>query len=175
MAEAQDATRCVFRITIKGAIEKIFEELTRTDGLQGAVFNARLTLPGPGLIAGKKMQMRTGSGKHALVVGDVVEFDPPRRFAHTHKFTQHSDPLTTVTYDLKQVEGGVEVTLTVENITPGTKTASEMVKGGPFILGNLKAIVETGRPPFGTRLMYRMFDVLEFVLPARTKSEHWPI
>ena len=63
MAEAQDATRAVFKITIKGAIEKIFEELTRTDGLQGAVFNARLTLPGPGLVAGKKMQMRTGSGK----------------------------------------------------------------------------------------------------------------
>ena len=33
MAEAPGATRAVFRITIKGAIEKIFEELTRTDGL----------------------------------------------------------------------------------------------------------------------------------------------
>jgi uncharacterized protein YndB with AHSA1/START domain len=121
------------------------------------------------------MQMRTGSGKRTLMVGDVVEFDPPRRFAHTHKFTQHSDPLTTVIYDLKQVADGVEVTLTVENITPGTRTANEMVKGGPFILANLKSIVETGKPPLATRLMYVMFDKLEFVLPARTRSERWPL
>jgi len=50
-----------------------------------------------------------------------------------------------------------------------------MMKGGDFILKNLKAIVETGRPPFGTRLMYAMFGAMEFVLPAKTKSENWPL
>ena len=78
-------------------------------------------------------------------------------------------------YDLRKVDGGVEVTLTVENIPAGTGTEKEMMKGGDFILGNLKSIVETGRPPLGTRLMYWMFGALEFVLPARTKSEHWPL
>jgi hypothetical protein len=80
-----------------------------------------------------------------------------------------------VVYELRQVEGGVEVTLTVENIPAGTGTEKEMTKGGDFILRNLKAIVETGRPPFGTRLMYAMFGALEFVLPARTRSENWPL
>jgi hypothetical protein len=110
-----------------------------------------------------------------MVIGEVVEHDPPRRFAHTHRFTQHDDPFCTVVYDLKKVEGGVEVTLTVENIPAGTGTEKEMMKGGDFILKNLKAIVETGRPPFGTRLMYAMFGALEFVLPAKTKSENWPL
>jgi hypothetical protein len=105
----------------------------------------------------------------------VVEYDPPRRFSHLHQFTQHMDPVCKVTYDLKPVTGGIEVTLTVENITAGTKTAQSMQKGGMFILNNLKSIVETGKPPFGTRLMYSMFDALEFVLPAKTKSEHWPL
>jgi len=80
-----------------------------------------------------------------------------------------------VVYDLKKVDGGVEVTLTVENIPAGTKTETEMRRGGDFILKNLKAIVETGRPPLGTRLMYAMFGALEFVLPGRSKSENWPL
>lgn len=172
MAEGDKA---VFRIVIDGTMEAVYRELTKTGEPQGAVFNSMLTLDQPGLVRGRKMQMRTVSGRHAIVAGEVVEVDAPRRFAHTHRFTQYDDPVCTVVYDLKKVEGGVEVTLTVENIPAGTGTEKEMRKGGDFILKNLKAIVETGRPPFGTRLMYAAFGALEFVLPAKTKSENWPL
>ncbi|HQZ44771.1 MAG TPA: SRPBCC domain-containing protein [Usitatibacteraceae bacterium] len=170
-----EANKAVFRILIAGTMEAVFRELTKTGEPQGAVFNAVLTLDSPGLVRGRRMQMRTGSGRHAIVVGEVMELEAPTRFAHTHRFTQHDDPSCTVVYDLKKVDGGVEVTLTVENIPAGTKTETEMRRGGDFILKNLKAIVETGRPPLGTRLMYAMFGALEFVLPGRTKSENWPL
>lgn len=78
-------------------------------------------------------------------------------------------------YDLKPVAGGIEVTLIVEDIPAGTRTAHEMQRGGMFILNNLKSIVETGRPPFGTRLMYLAFGWLGFMLPKKTQSEHWPL
>ena len=172
MAEGKKA---VFRIVINGTMEQVFHELTKTGEPQGAVFNSMLTLGGPGLVRGRKMQMRTPSGKYAIVRGEVVDIDPPRRFAHTHQFTQHGDPFCTVVYDLKKVDAGVEVTLTVENIPAGTKTENEMMKGGDFILKNLKALVETGRPPLGTRILYAMFGALEFVLPAKAKSENWPL
>ncbi len=168
------AERQIFRIVIDGSQEAIFRELTSTDRPLGAVFNAQMHTT-RGLTPKSRMQMRTPSGEHVMVDGEILEYDPPRRFSHTHKFTQHDDPVCRVTYELKPVTGGVEVTLTVDDVTPGTKTAKSMQSGGDFILKNLKAIVETGRPPLGTRLMYAMFGAMEFVLPAKTRSDRWPL
>ena len=166
-------TTAVFRITIKADIQRVWRELTKTDEAQGAVFNAWLHTTG--LVPGAPMQMRTGSGKHVLVVGEVVEFTPPHRFVHTHSFTQHTDPVCQVAYDLKQMSDSVEVTLTVTAMPLGTATAKSMASGGPMILKSLQSIAETGGPPLGIRLMYLAFDWLEFVLPKRTRSEHWPL
>ena len=170
MAEGKKA---IFRIVIDAPQEAIFRELTRTEGLVPAIFNSRMVTTG--LEPGGRMQMRTPSGEHTMVDGEIVEYDPPRRFVHTHRFTQFDDPVCKVTYELKPVTGGIEVTLTVDDVPLGTKTEREMRRGGDFILRNLKAIVETGRPPLATRLMYAMFGAMEFVLPARSKTEHWPL
>jgi hypothetical protein len=168
-----DKGRAVFRIVIDGTQQAIFDELTRTDRPLGAIFNSRMHTTG--LRPGGRLQMRTVSGAHTIVDGEVLEYAPPHRFAHTHRFTQHDDPVCRVTYELKPVAGGIEVTLIVDDLPIGTKTADGMQKGGMFILNNLKAIVESGRPPLGTRLMYGAFGAMEFVLPARTRSENWPM
>jgi uncharacterized protein YndB with AHSA1/START domain len=168
-----DARKAIYRIVIAGSQEAIFRELTATDRPLGAIFNSRMHTTG--LTPGGRMQMRTVSGGHVIVDGEVLEYDPPHRFAHTHRFTQYDDAPCKVTYLLKPVAGGIEVTLTVDDLPLGTKTATEMERGGMFILNNLKSIVETGRPPFGTRVMYAMFGALEFVLPKKTKSENWPL
>jgi uncharacterized protein YndB with AHSA1/START domain len=172
-APAGDSTRAVFRIVIDGRIESIWRELTKMGEPQAAVFNA--WLHAQALAPGRAIQMRTGTGKHVMVIGAVVEFDPPHRFSHTFRFTQYDDPECLVTYDLKQLPQGVECTLTVDRMTVGTRTAKDMQRGGTSILNTLKAVVETGRAPLGTRLMYGAFGILEFVLPARTKAEHWPL
>lgn len=166
-------SEAIFRIFIKASIDRVWRELTKTGEAQGAIFNAWLHTTG--LAPGGRMQMRTGSGKHVVVDGEVLAFDPPHRFAHTHRFTQYDDPVCEVSYELKPVGDGVEVTLRVSRMPAGTKTAKDMAAGGHTILNALKAICETGRPPLGTRLMYWMFDHMEFVLPARTRAEHWPL
>jgi uncharacterized protein YndB with AHSA1/START domain len=170
---AAEKGRAVFRVVIDGSQQAIFEELTNLDRPLGAIFNSRMATTG--LKRGGRIQMRTVSGKYTIVDGDVLEYDPPHRFSHTHRFTSLDDPVVIVTYELKPVTGGIEVTLTVDDVPIGTKTAKEMQRGGDFILKNLKSIVETGKPPLGTRLMYAMFGAMEFVLPARCKSAHWPI
>ena len=168
-----ESRKAIYRIVIDGTQQAIFEELTRTDRPLPAIFNARMHVTR--MAPGGRMQMRTISGGHVMVFGDILEYDPPRRFVHTHRFAQYDDPVCTVTYELKPVTGGIEVTLTVDDLPAGTKTAEQMEKGGMFILNNLKSIVETGRPTMGVRMMYAMFGAMEFVLPAKTRAEKWPL
>jgi uncharacterized protein YndB with AHSA1/START domain len=165
--------RLVAKITIRGSIEVVWRELTKNNEPQAAVFNA--WLHAQSFIPGARLQMRTGDGRNVLVVGNIVDFDPPRRFAHTFRFTQYEDPECTVIYELKPVPEGVEVSLVVENLPVGTRTAKDMTGGSRMILDTLKAVVEEGRPKFGTRVMYWMFGKMGFVLPARTRVEHWPM
>jgi uncharacterized protein YndB with AHSA1/START domain len=173
MADENIPQDTIFRIVINAPIDRVWRELTKTDEAQGAVFNAWLHTTD--FRPGGRMQMRTGSGKHVLVVGEILEVDPPHRFVHSHRFTQHDDPVCQVAYELKPVAAGVEVTLRVSGLPMGTPTAKSMQQGGDMILRSLKAIAETGRPPLGTRLLHAAFGLLEFVLPRRTRSEHWPL
>ncbi len=170
---ADDPTEAVFRIFVNADIQRVWHELTKTGEAQGAVFNAWLHTTG--LVPGARMQMRTGSGKHVIVDGEVRVFDPPNRFVHTHRFTQYDDPVCQVSYELKPVGTGVEVTLRVIGLAANSRTGKSMASGGTSMMNSLKAIAENGHPTLGTRIMYWLFDHLEFVLPERTRSEHWPL
>jgi uncharacterized protein YndB with AHSA1/START domain len=165
--------KAVYRIVIEGSQDAIFRELTDTSRPLPAIFNARMHTTG--LKPGGRMQMRTGSGGHVIVDGDILEYDPPHRFSHTHRFTMMDDPVCRVTYELQPVAGGVEVTLTIEDLPLGTRTAKSMEPGGTDILANLKKVLEQGQVSFGTRAKYWMMDAMEFMLPGKTKSENWPL
>lgn len=168
-----DGRRLVSKIRIGASAERVWRELTKNDEPQAAVFNA--WLHAQAMAPGAMIQMRTIDGRNVLVVGRILEFDPPRRFAHTFRFTQYDDPECTVVYELVAAGDGVEVTLTVENLPLGTRSAKEMTKGSSMILSTLKSVAETGRPSLGIRVMYAIFARLGFVLPKRTRVEHWPL
>jgi uncharacterized protein YndB with AHSA1/START domain len=168
-----DERKLVSRIRIRASAERVWHELTKNNEPQAAVFNA--WLHAQAMIPGAVIQMRTIDGRNVLVVGRILEFDPPRRFAHTFRFTQYDDPECTVIYELAATGDEVDVTLTVDNLPLGTRTAKEMSKGATMILETLKSVAETGRPKFSTRLMYALFGKLGFVLPKRTRAEHWPL
>ncbi len=171
--EKQSDTRAKFRVFIKGSIDAVWNEITRTDAPIAAFFNSQMHVGT--LSPGSRIAMRTPDGKYTGVVGEITEYDPPHRFAHTFKFTAYDDPECKVIYDLEEAEGGVQFTLTIEDLPVGTKTAKQMVQGGKMITSTLKSVIETGKPGFGTRMLFVVFKLMAPMTPGKCKSEHWPI
>lgn len=167
------ADRAVFKIQIAAQVQDVWKEITRTDRPIPAFFNMRMHTTG--LKVGAPMQMRTKSGKYTGVVGEVLEYDPPRRFAHTFKFTNLKDPPCKVIYELRESGGGTEFTLILEDLPLGTKTAKQMQQGATMIQNTLKAVMETGRPSFGTRMLFGIFRLLEPTSPKSMRVENWPL
>ncbi len=163
----------MFRVEIAAPPEAVWQEITRTDAPIKAFFNSRMDAGA--LAPGATIAMRTPDGKYTGVVGKILEYDPPRRFAHTFRFTSYDEPECVVIYELHPTDTGTRFTLTIENLDMGTKTAKQMVQGGKLIVNTLKAVMETGSAPMGTRALFVLFKVMQPITPAKCKSEHWPV
>lgn len=163
----------VFKVFIKGKPEDVWREITKTHEPQACFFNMQLHTTG--LSPGGRMQMRSKSGKYVGAVGEVLEFDPPRRYAHTFRFTSNDDPPCRIVYELFPKDGGTEFVMTLHDLPAGAKSTKQMKQGGTMICNVLKSVVETGRVPLGSRLLFLMFALLEPLQPAKLKTEKWPL
>jgi uncharacterized protein YndB with AHSA1/START domain len=168
-----EVTPSMFRVQIQGSVEDVWNEITRTDEPIACFFNTRMDVAT--LAPGSRLAMRSPDGKYTGVVGEILEVVPQKKFSHTFRFTNFDDPECVVIYELEPAEGGVQFTLTIENLPAGTKTAKNMVQGGTMITNTLKRVIETGRPSFGMRMLYTLFKVMAPFSPKRCLSEHWPI
>ena len=172
-SDSEDSNRRYFRVHIDAPIDKVWATLTRTDSVLPFFFNG--VCKRTGSEKGAQIRMVSKNGKYTSVVGEVLEFDPPYRYAHTFRFTTQDDPPCVVRYRLEEKNGGTEFTLINENVPAGTKTENYMTQGGTFITQNLKAIVETGRPTASGRFALFMMGLTAPFMPSRCKSENWPL
>lgn len=169
-------TTAKYQVHIDGSREEIFAEITRTDAPIASFFNSQMHLGRLGLRPGARLAMRSPDAKYTAVVGEILELDPPRRFAHTFRFTNYDDPECAVIYDLEEAsEGGTLFTLTIRDLPLGTKTAKQMRQGGVMITRTLKAVIEDGRPGLGTRALFVLFRLMAPLNPKRCRSQHWPV
>jgi uncharacterized protein YndB with AHSA1/START domain len=164
--------RQMYQVVIRAPVEAVWAALTKTDEVLPFFFGSVMRTPG--LKPGAPMRMRSPNDKYTGVVGEVLEFDPPRRFSHTFRFTNYDDAPCRVTYELRPVPEGTEFTLITEGVPAGTRTEKQMAQGGPFITQTLKQVVERGRPSFGTRMILRLIRVMEPFTPKRCLSSNWP-
>lgn len=171
--EYEGQTRAKFRVFIRGTIDAVWHEITRTDAPIPAFFNTRMHTTT--LAPGATIAMRSPDGKYTGVVGKVIEFNPPSRFAHTFRFTNLDDPECTMIYDLEETSGGVNFTLTIADLPVGTKSAKQMLQGGTLICNTLRSVIETGRPSAGTRMLFLLFKLMAPLTPKKCLSENWPV
>lgn len=168
-----DRERQMWRVTIAAPIETVWNTIVQTDEVLPFLFGA-ICETEDGLRPGKPMRMVSRDGRHVIAYGEVLEFSPPTRFSHAINFAMAADePPARTTYELREVAGGTELTLISEAL-PGTKTA-KMSGSGRFIVDNLKAVVETGKPTFGARMMLAMSPLMGLLTPARCRIENWPL
>ena len=172
MNEPQTTT-LVSRVVINAPIQHVWDTLTKKDEVLPFFFGT--VLHTTTLAPGAPIRMRSPNGKYTGVVGDVLEFEPPTRYAISFKFTNYDDPICKVTYDLKEIEGGTEFTLTSSEVPAGTKTAGQMKGGAEIITACLKKICETGKPTFMARFIMFMSSMTAFMTPKACRSENWPL
>lgn len=180
MTEAQASAagtedRQVYKVVIDAPIEVVWNTLVKTDEVLPFFFGAVCEAEGGTLSPGHRMRMVTPNRKYASVVGEVTEFSPPHRYAHTFKFTQWDDDYCTVTYDLKETADGVEFLLITTGVPAGTKTAKSMAQGGGFITQNLKSLVEKGKPSFSGKMVMWLSPLMGPMTPAACRIENWPL
>ena len=91
-----------------------------------------------------------------LIDGEVIEADAPHKLVTTWRMlmdpTTSAEPMTTITYEIKQYEGFCS--LTVAHDVTGAPATAAMIRGDgdaaqgggghPWILSDLKSLLETG-------------------------------
>jgi len=166
--------RTIWRVVINAPIETVWNTLVKTDAVLPFFFGAVCDAGEAGLTPGRAMRMVSRDRKNAIVVGEVLEFSPPHRYAHTIYFTQVEGEAPGLSiYELKEAPGGTEFTLIAE-AQPGAKVG-KMIQGGSFIVENLKRLVETGKPAFSGAMVLALSPLMGLATPAISRIERWPL
>lgn len=166
--------RTMWKVVIDAPVDVVWSTLVKTGEILPFFFGS-VCDAGPGLAKGRAMRMVSPDRKNAIVVGEVTEFSPPHRYAHTIYFTQvEGEQPALTTYDLKELPGGkTEFTLTAEAV-PGSKVG-KMVQAGTMIVTTLKAVVETGKPDFTASMIMALNPLMGLMTPKISRIQNWPL
>lgn len=167
------AEKQVYRVMIDAPIERVWSELVNTASPRPFFWNSRWDTPE--MAAGNPYRMASNNHKTVAVIGKILEMDPPHRLVHSFRLTALPDPPSTVTYSLKEKDGGTEFSLITERILAGSKSEKSMDRGSKFIVENFKAFVETGKVTFGARITLAMYSLMAPMTPKSMSAEIWPL
>lgn len=174
MSEPIYAKANINRTFINAPIETVWSILVATDKALPFFFGS-ICQTKDGLKKGASFRMVHPNKKIAMVVGEVLQFDPPNVYAHTFQMTNIDEPPCKVTYRLSEKDGGTEFELTIENAIEGGKLFKEMVGAQSFIGGNLKALCETGKPAFTGKMVGVLSPIFGLLAKKKQHIEHWPL
>ncbi|MEM9169062.1 MAG: SRPBCC domain-containing protein [Pseudomonadota bacterium] len=168
------ADKSVHRTFIDAPIETVWSVLVATDKPLPFFFGGVCDTK-DGLKPGAQMRMVHRNRKIAMVVGEVLAFEPPHRYSHTFKMTDLKDDPCQVTYELREKNGGTEFDLIIEGAVAGSDLHKRMIGAQDFIATNLKSLAESGKPAFSGVMITVMAPLVALLSKKEQRIEHWPL
>lgn len=154
MSTTTNTTVQIHRVYIKATPQAIWDAITKPEwavkyGYQAPVeYDLR---PGGVYKGFASEEMKAMGTPDVVVVGEVVESDPPRRLVQTWSPVWIEEPATRLTYEIEEGPAGVcSLTLT-HDLADAPQTADQVAGrienaggGWPQVLSDLKTLLETG-------------------------------
>jgi len=151
----------VFRIVIKASAQAIWTAITDPDWNERYGYGGRANYElraGGRFMHNASAEMKAHGLPHEMILGEVVECDPPRKLVQTwHPLfdaNTSAEPPTRLTFEIADHANG-QCTVTITHDTTGAPCVERMIPGGgnpaqggggwPWILSDLKSLLETGR------------------------------
>jgi uncharacterized protein YndB with AHSA1/START domain len=156
MTETMTTTQ-VHRVFINATAQQIWDAITSPEWTEKYGYKTREEYdlrPGGAYKAFANQGMKDYGSPDIVVEGEVVEADPPRRLVQTWRMLFEPDmsaePMTRVTWEIDEDMGVSRLTVTHE--LENAPIHAELVTGNvpnagggwPFILSDLKTLLETG-------------------------------
>jgi uncharacterized protein YndB with AHSA1/START domain len=156
----QSATTLRFRIVINAGAQAIWDAITRGEWTEKYGYGGRVTYelkPGGRFSHHAPPEMKALGMPDEIVVGEVIESDAPRKLVQTwHPLfdaVSSAEPHTRLTYTIDAHQKACTVTITHD--VAGAPMVAGMVGGGgdpsqghggwPWVLSDLKSLLETGK------------------------------
>lgn len=159
-ATSSPTTTQVYRVFIKASAQAIWDAITRPEWAERYGYACRVDYdlkPGGAFRVYANAGMAAHGAPPEILVGEVLDCDPPHRLVQTwHPVwdpQSAAEPHTRLTYQIDEQPGGV-CRLTVTHDASGAPLTAAVVSGEvenagggwPFVLSDLKTLLETGRP-----------------------------
>ncbi len=150
----------VHRVWIRATPEAIWDAITKPEWTERYGYSGRADFdlrPGGAYRSLATPQQKAHGLPDVVVDGEVIEADPPRRLVHTMRMLVDEEAMsagfTRVTYEIEPgVGGATQVTVThdvstapqIAAVVGGGAAGTGAGGGWPFILSDLKSLLETG-------------------------------
>jgi uncharacterized protein YndB with AHSA1/START domain len=140
-----DKTSFVYVTYIRSTPQKVFEAITKPEVTRRYWGHENVSdwKPGSGW-----QHVRDDAQRTVNLVGKVVEVSPPTRLVISWASpAQADDPAATsrVSFDITAYDGMVRLTVTHDELAPGSGMDQGIRKGWPIVLSSLKSLLETGQ------------------------------